>query len=356
VTAVVTAPARDALPTRASSINRALDEIGDKWCLLILQEVFWGINRFGGMLAATGVSRGVLANRLRWLQQVQCLRRHEDGSYHLTRKSIGLHASAMMAIAWERRHHSTPELDRLRLVHAGCGREFSPRMVCGTCGDAVRGSEVDYRPGPGASTDLRSKKVRRRSSVSAARVPSEHSVYRNLIELVGDRWTANVIALAFHGHARFEDFHRELPVATNILSDRLKCLERDGILTTRVYRQRPRRFEYLLSDRGWDLYPYFLTLLQWGTAGATRTTAARRCCSGIAPAAPPCAATSYAISVVRPWNPRGCAWRGRNKKPRHCTGVLGRGFAPGFLDTGAGCATRQASSCSLRWRSSSESM
>ena len=45
------------LRTRASSINRALDEIGDKWCLLVFQEVFWGINSFNDMLAATGVSR-----------------------------------------------------------------------------------------------------------------------------------------------------------------------------------------------------------------------------------------------------------------------------------------------------------
>ncbi|MBT5792406.1 MAG: transcriptional regulator, partial [Gammaproteobacteria bacterium] len=45
------------LITRASSINRALDQVGDKWCLLIIQEVFWGINSFNEMMAATGVSR-----------------------------------------------------------------------------------------------------------------------------------------------------------------------------------------------------------------------------------------------------------------------------------------------------------
>ena len=52
--------------TRASSINRALDQIGDKWCLLIIQEVLWGINSFNEMMAAMGVSRGVLSNRLKW--------------------------------------------------------------------------------------------------------------------------------------------------------------------------------------------------------------------------------------------------------------------------------------------------
>ncbi len=104
--------------TRASSINRALDQIGDKWCLLIIQEVLWGINSFNEMMEATGVSRGVLSNRLKWLQEVDCLRREESSAdsrrprYHLTRKSVDLYDSALMAVMWERRWYqhasSTP--------------------------------------------------------------------------------------------------------------------------------------------------------------------------------------------------------------------------------------------------------
>lgn len=221
------------------------------------------------MLDATGVSRGVLADRLRWLQQIGCLRKESRGggrfgSYRLTRKSVALYPTAMMAIEWERRYYRTPDLDRLRLLHESCGRVFTPSLRCRACRGPVHGREVSYRPGPGATSDSRSKKVRRRSSLSSSRVPSRHSVYRNLIDIVGDRWTANVIALAFHGHARFEQFHRELPVATNILSDRLRFLEEHGVFGSRAYRQRPRRFEYYLTEKGWDLFPYFFTLLQWG--------------------------------------------------------------------------------------------
>jgi len=258
------------LSTRANSINRALDEIGDKWCLLIVQEVFWGINTFSGMLQAIGASRGVLSDRLKWLQQVGCLRKalptevRRGGSYHLTRKSIDLYDSAMMAVEWERKYYRTPSLDAVKLVHNRCGREFSPRMQCRTCEQTVDGHSVSYRPGPGATIDEREKKVRRRSSISVDDVPSERSVYRNLINLVGDRWTANLIALAFHGHHRFDVFHRELPVATNILADRLRLLENEGVFGSRAYQQRPRRFEYYLTEKGWDLFPYFVTLLQWG--------------------------------------------------------------------------------------------
>ncbi|EED31856.1 transcriptional regulator, HxlR family [gamma proteobacterium NOR5-3] len=258
------------LYTRASSINRALDQIGDKWCLLIIQEVFWGINNFNGMLNATGVSRGVLSDRLKWLQVIGCLRKrapqagHRFSSYHLTQKSLRLHASAMMAIEWERKYYRTPQLDAIQLIHADCGKAFTPWMRCASCNGAINAREVRYSPGPGATWDQRQKKVRRRSSLSSSRVPSQHSVYRNLINLVGDRWTANIIALAFHGHSRFDDFLKELPVATNILSDRLKLLENEGIFAAQAYQQRPRRCEYHLTAKGWDLFPYFLTLLQWG--------------------------------------------------------------------------------------------
>jgi DNA-binding HxlR family transcriptional regulator len=260
----------DTLRTRASSINRALDQVGDKWCLLVIQEMFWGINTFRDMLQTTGVSRGVLADRLRWLEGIGCLRKDLESHgprrpiYHLTRKSVDLYACALMAVAWERRYYETPALDSIRLVHRTCGRAFSPQLQCGACHRPVRASEVRYAPGPGATRDLREKKVRRRSSVSAAAVPSARNVYRNLVNLVGDRWTANLIALAFHDLTRFEEFQRELPVASNILSDRLRLLVAEGILETRPYQARPPRYSYHLTDKGLDLFPWFLTLQQWG--------------------------------------------------------------------------------------------
>ncbi len=252
--------------TRASSINRALDQIGDKWCLLIIQEVFWGINSFNEMMEAIGLSRGVLSNRLKWLQEVDCLRR--EGSrrprYHLTRKSIELYDPALMAVTWERAWYRTPELDRVELVHLNCGKTFTPRMHCGACDGLVRAGEVSFTPGPGVTRDVREKKVRRRSSLSIGDIPSRRVLYRNLVNVVGDRWTANVVALAYHGLTRFDQFHRELPVATNILSDRLKFLVQEGVFEQVAYRQRPLRQEYHLTDKGRDLFPWFLALLQWG--------------------------------------------------------------------------------------------
>jgi DNA-binding HxlR family transcriptional regulator len=260
----------DKLVTRASSINRALDQVGDKWCVLIIQEVFWGIHSFNDMMATIGVSRGVLADRLKWLQGVECLRKApavpggRRMRYYLTEKSMDLYHCALMGHAWEQRFCTTAGLDDVQLIHHGCGSTFTPKMCCRHCDAQVQVWDVSYTPGPGATRDERDKKVRRRSSIPVEQVPSERSVYRNLVNILGDRWTANVLALAFHGLHRFDQFHGELPIATNILSDRLRFLVEQGLFEQRAYQEKPLRYEYHLTAKGEALYPYFLGLLQWG--------------------------------------------------------------------------------------------
>lgn len=258
------------LQTRASSINRALDQLGDKWCMLILQEIFWGVNTFNEILSASGMSRGVLSQRLKWLQEVDCLKKqpNQQGGkrsvYHLTKKSNDLYGVSLMATAWERQFFTNPDLDHIRFKHLRCGATFSPLMLCGSCAQPVTAHAVSYSDGPGAKKDLRDKKLRRRSSISIMDAPNSRAVYKNLIHLAGDRWTANIIALAFHGLKKFDDFHRALPVATNILADRLRFLVEEQIFSQSVYQQRPPRQEYLLTERGTALFPFFLGLLQWG--------------------------------------------------------------------------------------------
>lgn len=184
--------------------------------------------------------------------------------YHLTPKSMELYDNALMALNWERQFFNTPELDDIALTHLKCGHQFVPQMRCGHCDGEVRIYDVSYAPGPGATSDERDKKVRRRSSISVLDVPSKRSVYRNLINIVGDRWTANVLALSFHGLTRFDQFHAELPVATNILADRLKFLVDQGVFEQSAYQHKPKRYEYKLTAKGEATYPYFLSLLQWG--------------------------------------------------------------------------------------------
>lgn len=259
------------LTTRASSINRALDQIGDKWCLLILQEVFWNVNTFDDMKESMAVSRGVLADRLKWLQSIDCLQKlpmspgSKRTSYHLTQKSMDLYHNALTMLSWERQFYTSPQLDSIKLTHSVCGQQFNPAARCIRCSDSIRYRDVTYSPGPGATKDLREMKTRRRSTLLDNDSSSRpRNLYRNLVNIVGDRWTANILALSFHGIRRFDEFRHELPIATNTLSDRLKHLVEQGIFEQHSYKANSSRYEYRLTEKGEATFPYFITLLKWG--------------------------------------------------------------------------------------------
>ena len=84
------------------------------------------------------------------------------------------------------------------------------------------------------------------------------------LEAIGDRWTMLVIRDAFNGVRRFDHFQERLGVARNVLSDRLGRLVDEGILEKRPYQERPPRFEYRLTQKGLDLFPVLVSLMNWG--------------------------------------------------------------------------------------------
>jgi DNA-binding HxlR family transcriptional regulator len=89
------------------------------------------------------------------------------------------------------------------------------------------------------------------------------SVARTL-SVVGDRWTLLIIRDVFLGIRRFDAIQQDLQLTTHRLSDRLRKLVRDGILRRAAYEKRPPRFEYRLTEKGFDLYPLIVTMVEWG--------------------------------------------------------------------------------------------
>ena len=89
------------------------------------------------------------------------------------------------------------------------------------------------------------------------------SIARSL-SVLGERWTLVVLRQAFLGARRFEDYQRGLGIARNILTDRLRTLVEHDILERRRYHERPPRYEYRLTQKGRDLYPILVSLMQWG--------------------------------------------------------------------------------------------
>ncbi len=84
------------------------------------------------------------------------------------------------------------------------------------------------------------------------------------LEVLGERWTMLIIRDAFLGVRRFDDFCRRLGISRGVLTARLEWLCDEGILERRRYQERPARFEYRLTEKGRDLWPVLMALMQWG--------------------------------------------------------------------------------------------
>ena len=86
------------------------------------------------------------------------------------------------------------------------------------------------------------------------------------LEVVGRPWVLLVLREAFYGLRRFGEMQEHLGVSRSVLADRLEALVAEGLLEVRPYREagsRPRS-EYVLTEKGRDLYPVIVALRQWG--------------------------------------------------------------------------------------------
>ena len=81
---------------------------------------------------------------------------------------------------------------------------------------------------------------------------------------IGEGWSILIIREAFFGTRRFEEFQRQLGIARNILTARLKKLCQNEILDRVPIKQGAKRHEYILTSKGKELMPLLISLTQWG--------------------------------------------------------------------------------------------
>lgn len=84
------------------------------------------------------------------------------------------------------------------------------------------------------------------------------------LELLGERWTMLVVREVFLGNRRFDQMAARLSIARNVLTARLARLVEEGVLEKVRYQERPERFEYRLTEKGIDLWPVIVSLIQFG--------------------------------------------------------------------------------------------
>jgi DNA-binding HxlR family transcriptional regulator len=84
------------------------------------------------------------------------------------------------------------------------------------------------------------------------------------LEVVGERWSLLIVRNVFLGLRRFDQIQANLEIARNVLQTRLTRLVEQGVLERRLYQERPARYEYRLTEKGLDLWPTVVALMQWG--------------------------------------------------------------------------------------------
>jgi DNA-binding HxlR family transcriptional regulator len=85
------------------------------------------------------------------------------------------------------------------------------------------------------------------------------------LERVGDRWSLLIVEALLDGSRRFNELAEGVGIAPNILTDRLRRLEREGVIVARPYSERPPRMEYELTSAGHDLAGALRLLADWGS-------------------------------------------------------------------------------------------
>ena len=134
------------LGSEACPVARGLSVIGDRWTMLVLRECFLGFRRFEQMQERLGITRHVLADRLRELEAAGVLRRepyqqrplrHE---YRLTERGKALYPVLVSLIEWANAHVPPPGEPSVTLISRKTGEPIAPVLV-----DANTGEEITHR-------------------------------------------------------------------------------------------------------------------------------------------------------------------------------------------------------------------
>ena len=141
--------AEQPLEVRPCSLAGALDVLGERWSLLALREIGYGVHRFARIAGYTGASRDILADRLRKLEAAGVIERrlysehpprHE---YHFTEAGRELFPVMLALSQWgDKWAVDAPALTRRH----SCGQPVQVDLVCHHCGDPVTRDTVHAEP------------------------------------------------------------------------------------------------------------------------------------------------------------------------------------------------------------------
>lgn len=144
------------------SIAGALEAIGDRWAILVLRDLAFGLSRYDELQASSGIPNTTLSSRLKHLEAHGLVERraYQDNpprhAYALTEKGRDLWkvttALREWGDRWDASGYGAPTVE---VVDRESGRDLKLALVDPDTGHAVPRDRVHYRPGPGADDLVR---------------------------------------------------------------------------------------------------------------------------------------------------------------------------------------------------------
>jgi DNA-binding HxlR family transcriptional regulator len=151
--------------TQSCPLARSLEIVGERWTMLILRDLFFGVHRFGELVEHLDIPRAVLAARLDSLVADGIVERrpYRPGrdEFHLTERGLELWPVLHALMEWGERHRPALGGRRRVFLHAACGTELVGAGACPACGVTPAAAEVETHPGPGRDPARRHDRVSR---------------------------------------------------------------------------------------------------------------------------------------------------------------------------------------------------
>jgi DNA-binding HxlR family transcriptional regulator len=147
------------------SIAATLAIVGERWTLLVMREVLLGHRRFAEIRRQVGVAPNILSDRLQVLVEHGLLERTlysehpKSYEYFPTSKGVDLTPALVALMQWGDRYVAPVEGPPRVHVHSVCGHDADPQLHCSHCGEAIQPSQLQVRPGPGATSEQRAEGV-----------------------------------------------------------------------------------------------------------------------------------------------------------------------------------------------------
>ena len=135
-----------------TTMFHSVDTLGDRWTVLLLACLYFGLHRYDDISAALGIATNILADRLRRLLSAGIVQQHlyHDGppryEYRLSTKGWGLYPATLAIHEWATAWIASPSGPALKLRHRPCGHGLRTKMRCNCCLGLVDPHAVGVKP------------------------------------------------------------------------------------------------------------------------------------------------------------------------------------------------------------------